>query len=225
MTTIPLRRIQTLTVRETPLHRLARRVAVRAQTAGGGATDAGDGRRRPREREWLAPLVRRSALPALVAQIMPELDFEAVVWQPVHPRAFRRAMKPSLLLAAIVTALLAWPLGWLSLFVLVFLSLWAVVSARHHVRHLGWARDDHLVLFKSGWLWRQTTIARIVKIQAVTLAESPFDRRSGMAQVRVDTAGAAEGTHRVRIPYLGRAVAESLRRQLAAQAATTAFRW
>ena len=91
--------------------------------------------------------------------------------------------------------------------------------------HLGWAESAEVVLMRSGWLWRRITIARVNKIQAVALRESPFDRRAAMARVRVDTAGAGEASHRVDIPYLDRDVGGRLADRLATQAANTAFRW
>ena len=78
---------------------------------------------------------------------------------------------------------------------------------------------------RSGWLWQQTTLARVNKIQAVTLHQSPFDRRASMARVRADTAGATELSPRIDIPYLDGEVARGLHDRLAAQAANTAFRW
>jgi putative membrane protein len=90
---------------------------------------------------------------------------------------------------------------------------------------LAWAVSDHAVLFRSGYLSRELTVARFNKIQAVTLNESPFDRRLSMAGVRVDTAGAGDASHRVDIPYLARPIADDLYRRLAGEAARTAFRW
>jgi membrane protein YdbS with pleckstrin-like domain len=92
------------------------------------------------------------------------------------------------------------------------------------VAHLGWAEGDEVVMLRSGWLWQQTILARVNKIQAVTMHESPFDRRAAMSGVRVDTAGAGELSHRVDIPYLDQEVARRLAGRLAAFAATTAFR-
>jgi putative membrane protein len=225
--TIPLRRIQTLTIRQGPLERLVNRVSVRVETAGGGR---GEGDKR-REREWLAPILRRDELPALIRQIQPELELDAVDWQPAHPRAFRRAAKRAVLLACFVSALSITPLergagaGPWALAVLAIALPWTLFAAHRGVRHLGWAASDELVLFRSGWLWRNLTVARSAKIQAVTLVESPFDRRAGMGRVRVDTAGASERSHRVDIPYLARDVADKLYTRLAAHAATTTFRW
>ncbi len=221
--TIPLRRIQTLTVREGPLQRLASRVAVRVETAGGaGGPGAGAA---TREREWVAPILRRSALPDLVRQMLPEVDLGRTEWRPVHPRAFARAVKGALGAAAAISAFGALAAGWAGMLVAVGIIPWWVFAARQHVRHLAWAADDQVVTFRSGWLWRRLTVARVAKIQAVTVAQSPFDRRTGMGRIRVDTAGASERSHRVDVPYLPWDVALELRQHLAARAASTVFRW
>ncbi len=220
-TTIPLQRIQTVTVQEGPLQRLASRVSVRVETAGGVA----GGGAATQEREAIAPILRRSALPDLLREIVPELDLALVGWQPVHPGAFRRAVKgavaASIVMSAAVALWAAWG-GAVALVVTLPLTIW---STRMYVRHLGWAADEQVVIFRSGWLWRRMTIARTSKIQAVMAAQSPFDRRTGMGSVRVDTAGSSERSHRVDVPYLPWDVALSLRQQLAARAASTVFRW
>jgi putative membrane protein len=220
--TIPLRRIQTMTIREGPLERLVGRVSVRAETAGGGQRGAGD---KSKEREWLAPILHRAELPIFVHQVMPELDLTAIEWHPAHPRAFRRAAKRSVLLALLLSAAAVLPLERWAVGVLFVALPWAVLSAHRYVRHLGWAVTDEVVLFRSGWIWRNLTVARSAKVQAVTLVQSPFDRRTAMGRVQVDTAGASERSHRVDIPYLARDVAQDLYSRLAARAASTAFRW
>jgi putative membrane protein len=238
--TIPLRRIQTLTVREGPLHRLFGRVSVRVETAGGdgggggsgGSGESGKGAGAAAQREWIAPLLRREALPGLLRELLPDLDPTALAepgWQAVHPRAFRRVLKRWLL----VTLPLALPglaVGWWGPLVLLpLLVLWAWVGARGTVARLGWAviseEKGGAVLSRSGWLWRRTSIVRFGKIQAVALHESPWDRRAAMARVRVDTAGAGESSHGVNIPYLARETADGLSRRLAGEAAGTSFRW
>ena len=88
---------------------------------------------------------------------------------------------------------------------MALLFVWAWIHARLYVRHLGWAAGEGAVFFRSGWLWRELTVARFNKMQAVSLGESPFDRRARMASIRVDTAGAGNTSHRVNIPYLARA--------------------
>ncbi|HKQ62112.1 MAG TPA: PH domain-containing protein, partial [Candidatus Polarisedimenticolaceae bacterium] len=68
--TIPRHRIQLLAATEGWLHRLFRRAAVAAETAGGGGHDEAT----EVERQWLAPLVRRERLSGLLGEIHPEMD-------------------------------------------------------------------------------------------------------------------------------------------------------
>jgi putative membrane protein len=216
---IPLRRIQTLTISESPLHRLCGMVSVRADSAGGG----GGGEGAAAKRESLAPIVRRSELPHLLGEVIPELAWSSVTWSGVHPRAFRRALKSSLVFAVLCVLPFTAMLRWWTVAAMAVGVLWACLHARLYVKNLGWAIADDAVLFRSGWLWRELTIARFNKIQAVAVTESPFDRRALMATIRVDTAAAS--AHRVTIPYLARATADDLYRTLSGEAARTAFRW
>jgi putative membrane protein len=224
MATIPLRRIQTLTVRQSPLHRVFKAAAIRVDSAGGtGGGEGGQGR--GARRESLAPIVNVADVPRLLAEVLPDVDVAGVTWRPVDPRAFRRAFKASLVLVILLTLPFILMLRWWTVAWLAVLVTWAWVHATLYVKHLGWAVGDSAVFFRSGYLSREFTVARFNKIQAVTVAESPFDRRARMASVRVDTAGAADAPHRVAIPYLARQTADDLYHRLAGEAARTAFRW
>ena len=223
--TIPLTRIQTLTIHEGPWHRLMGRVSVSVDTAGGnGPVRDGGGQNAPR-REGLAPILRRQDLAAFVGQVLPALDLPDVEWRRVHPRAFWRRLKPSIASASIGAVPFVVVLGWSGLAVVPVLLCWGLLSGHKHVNHLGWALTDSAVCFRSGWIWRNTTVAPFSKIQVATLLESPFDRRAAMATVSVDAAGAGQYSHRVTIPYLGREVAADLHAALSARAAGTEFRW
>jgi putative membrane protein len=217
--TIPLRRIQTITVRDGPLHRLSGRVSVRVTTAGGTS-----GEEAATQREWLAPLIRRDRVAALLQDVAPGIDLATVEWTPVHARAFVRELRGQLLVAGLVTLPFVPFAGRWSIAVFAVLSVWAIVAARLTIRHLRWAITDSAVCLRSGALWRYVTVARFAKIQTVALHESPFDRRTTMARVRVDTAGAGDA-FRVDIPYLARETARALQQRLAQEAAHTAFRW
>jgi putative membrane protein len=218
--TIPIGRIQTLTLREGPLHRLVGRMSARVDTAGGQA-----GENAPPDRQWLAPIARRTEMPALIAEIMPALSLDALEWRPVHERAFKRILRESLIVIAIVSGLAANVIGWKALALFAALVPLAIVHARRSARAMGWVLAGELVAFRSGWLWRSVTIAPLARVQAVAFRESPFDRRHQMASVRVDTAGAGDLSHRINIPYLGREIASGLSRQLAHEAAVRRFRW
>jgi putative membrane protein len=220
--TIPLRRVQTITIHEGPLQRLAGRLAIRAESAGGTAVEAPG---RTAEREWLAPIIRSGAAPALLRDVLPSFDLDGLPWQLVHPRAFRRAVKPALLVGVAVAAPLLGAVGWRASAVLPFTCGWMTLVAWKQVQNLRWCVTEDAVIFRSGWLWRRLTVAPLTKIQAVAFAESPFDRRTAMARVRVDTAGATERSHRIDIPYLAHDTAANLHDRLAAHAAQTTFHW
>jgi putative membrane protein len=230
-TTVPLKRVQSLTVRESPLQRLVKRMSVRVETAGGHSSDHDN--QSKHAREWLAPIIRRSAVPALVSEVLPGFDLDRVAWQPLHPRAFRRAIKPALLLASITVLPFVFWFGWIGLFVVAITVPLLVTLAWSHVYRTHWAlrqgsgqaAGEDALVFRSGWMWRQITIVPATKIQVVGRIESPFDRRAAMAGVRVDTAGSMSPAHRISIPYLARDTAAALYERLASQTAQTAFRW
>ncbi len=217
--TVPLARVQAVTIREGPWHRLLGRASVRVTTAGGAS-----GPNTNVQREWLAPILTRAQLPALTRELLPRLDLASTPWEPVHPRAFARRFRAWLVFAVVVSAMAAPRLGWGALALLAVLAAWGAVAARRQVACLKWAVTDDLVLFQRGWIWRYTTITPLARIQAVAFHESPFDRRHAMARVRVDIAGGSEA-FRVDVPYLGRDVAGALQGRLATAAAETTFRW
>jgi putative membrane protein len=218
--TVPLHRIQTLTVRRGLIHRWFHRASVKVETAGGDATGQS-----AHGRESLAPIINEPELPALLGIVLPDLSLGAPVWHGPAPGAFHRELVARLVLVLIGALLSAFVLGWWAVAVLAFFSVWAWISARIYTAHLGWAVVDGAVLFRTGWIWRHLTVARFSKVQAVAVTQSPFDRRHRMASVRVDTAGAADAAHRVDIPYLPVETAAELFGQLGTAAARTAFRW
>ena len=85
--TIPLQRIQTLTISDSPLHRAFDRRSVHVDTAGGDG-----GTTQPTRREPVAPLIRTAALHALLEHLLPTVTLKDVAWQPPHPGAFSRAI-------------------------------------------------------------------------------------------------------------------------------------
>jgi putative membrane protein len=218
--TIPLQRIQTLTISESPLHRLFSRVSVHVDTAGGHGPEAQQTKREP-----IAPLVHRAALPALIGTLLPSVTLTNVSWQSVHPRAFRRALVRTLVMAIFGSILIISTLRSGPEFAVALLFLWAVVYARQYVAHLAWSFDGDALVFRRGWLWRRVTVARFSKIQVVSRNETPFDRRMDMASVTVDTAAASTGGRALAIPFLAAATASDLVATLSHHAARTAFRW
>ena len=215
--TVPRRRIQSITIRDTPLHRLLGRASVRVATAGGAVGAEG---KTPQHREWLAPIMKRDDLPALLAVIMPGVDLSTLDWRGVHPRAFRRRLNRGLFGAVVLTGFLSLFVGPRGLWLLPILALWTYIRARRYIAYLGWTETQDVVAVRQGAFVRTQSIAPLVKIQAVEQFESPFDRRWQMATVHADAAGGGIG-----VPYLPVATAQSLYGTLSEAAAHTRFKW
>jgi putative membrane protein len=219
--TVPRRRIQVLSTHRGPLQRWLRRVSVQVETAGGREGDEGSGT----ERLWLAPQMPEEGLSALLAQVLPEIDFATLEWRTLEPRArwrvFRKTWRTVSLLVLAVTPLI-WPWG---LLLLLPVPLVALVQSTLYVRHTGYATNEHAVFYRSGWLRRRVSVVRFDKIQVVSLRQTPFDRWARMASLCVDTAGAGRIGHPVEINYLADDAAAGIFERLSGEAGRTAFRW
>ena len=204
-TAIPRKRVQLLTIIETPVQRMAGRAAVRVETAAKFANEQGQ-----TGAEWLAPVIARGAVSPLVADVLQGVDPDRLSWHSVAPHAARRVLCESSIVSAIVTAGAVWLAGWSGLVMLPIAVLMSWGSARATSHRYAYSVDDEAVAFRSGWLTHRLSIVRMARVQAVTLHESWLDRRWGMASVAVDTAGASGETHKVDVHYLPRPEADRL---------------
>lgn len=213
--TTPRRRIQTVTIREGPWHRLAGRVTIQAVTAGGSLEG------HVASREMLAPLVRREAITELLAAIVPGTSNRAAAWNRAAPAARRRAFRRNLIgwSAPLVGAAYV---GVPALALVAALAAWSLAASLGRVRRFAWQEIGDLLVLRTGWIWRRTTFVRHDRIQGVVATASPFDRHHRMQRVAVDTAGIT--TASLELPYLTEENARALTERLAAGAASTAFR-
>jgi len=219
--TIPRGRIQTLTTRSRPFHRALGRTAVLVETAGGGQGEESSGS----DRLWLAPLIHEDKLPSLIAEALPEIDSGAIEWQPVERRAWKRLFRRSLVFTGLIGTAAFALVGVWGLSVLLVGGIVSWYHARLSIRHCRYALTSQAVLFRSGWWSRRMSVVRLGKIQALRLGESPFDRRLGMASLRVDTAGGGRIGHGVAIPFLEAKLARGMLDRLYVEAGGRTFEW
>ncbi len=215
--TIPRARIQKLTVTEALLMRLFGRATLTIDTAASPSeklqnpTAGGS--------HVLVPIVPASSVAALVREVYPTGEgegpgFDALPWQGVDPRAFGRLLRVRLVVAALVgTASYGAAHRWA---VAIGLAAAAVLTAQAWVaaRFTAFAWSGDTLWFRTAALTRRVTVVRAGRTQVLSLERSPFDRRWGMAAVRVDTAGAGSGGHEVHIRWLPADVASALYAQL-----------
>src|SRR5690606_40254669 len=88
-------------------------------------------------------------------------------WQPVHPRAFARRLRRSTILSALLLLTAIGPAGWWAVALFAVAAAWGAVHARQWIAWLGWTGTDHFVAVRSGWLWRQVTIAPLTTLHVI----------------------------------------------------------
>jgi len=143
---------------------------------------------------------------------------EELEWQPMHSRYARRMqLERALVVTGMSIAALATnffvgvPLNkvfmlWLALFVVaVPLLIWPLIS----VPRRGYVVRDKDIVFRSGIVWRSVTAVPFNRVQHVETSNTPLDRKFGLANLQIFTAGGSGGD--LRISGLGADVAEQLR--------------
>lgn len=198
----PIQRIQTLTVREGPWHRLSGRVTVAVATAGGVMLTQSQP-----SRETLAPVIRNERLDELLSIALRGLRLPGDGWHGVAPGAVARYLRVRAVLFAVFTALALLRSTTAGVLAACVLLLVMLVGAMR-LRRFRWNAFDDGFAIRRGWIWREMILVRNDRIQLGEFTESPFDRRWGMATVKIDTAGRA--APRITLRYLRRADAREL---------------
>jgi putative membrane protein len=224
-TSIPRQRIQFVSLHRPWVLGWFGFVSLRIETAGGaGGNENGQ---ENLARTWFVPVVPAALAVELLTEIRPELkpQEDALAWQGVAAGTTRRLAGIGLLSAAILTGPIGWwwwPWGALSGLVAAPLTI-AYAYWRGH--SLKYARTDEGVVFRSGLFYRKLSYTFYDRIQTISLAQSPFDRRWGMATLMVDTAAAGPADHVIAIPYLDAEVARHEFQVLQSAAAANRPHW
>lgn len=217
--TVPRHRIQFVSVQQTLLTRIFDLAAIRIETAG-GAAKKGEDAAITVARRWFVPVLHVDDVASVLAHLRTGLviQTDTLPWQSPSPRARRRLVRLAVIrsigvaaLAMLLFGLWGFVAGLLSLPPLVYLAI-------RYARSLKYARSDRFIIFRSGILNRKTSLTFFDKVQTVEVRESLFDRRWGMATLKVDTAAAGPARHRIEVKYLPSVVAFSESLQVAAEA-------
>lgn len=194
-----LGKLQRLLLSQSWLARRMGRVHLQCEVASGAEDDGFSDNHRM---STLVPLGTHAEVTAVIKALAPELDPDGLQWRPIHPRAWRRRLWPSLIVASIVAVPVSWLFGFWGPALWTLVAALLVLEARGWARYAAYACTDRIFAFRAGWLTRHWTVAAIGKGQAVLLQQSPFDRRQQMAGVRLDTAGVSATSFTLQIPYL-----------------------
>lgn len=216
--TVPIRRIQSLTIEQNILRRALGLASVRMVVAGRAGDDGG-------RTSTLLPIGDHAAAVRLVGEVLETGALEAVDLTPMPPAARRRRLVRAVVLTCALTLAgtaatrvfgLDWRWGAVGL-----LSIAATVpAALASYRALGWATHRDAVVARSGWLVRRLSVTPRLATQSARLASSPFQRRHGLATLHIDIAR-ARGAHDPRLLDIGVADGSDLQQRLAVAVAAS----
>jgi len=189
--TIPLEKLQTVTVRENVLMRQVGYAALDVETAGYAGRGGPSG-----GSQAAIPLATRAAVLELARRIEPfgEVSLTAPP-ERARDRYRRRYRLASLGVATVIAAVGWWLVGttWLvgavAGGVLVGGVALAGPGARATYRHRGYDLVDGYAVTRRGYWRRRTTVVPDYRVQTVGRRASIFQRRWGLASVELDTAG------------------------------------
>jgi len=215
---IPIKRIQLLKIKHSPLHRYFKKVSVKMETAGGVTEQSGI------TMKWIAPLVSKFKGQQLIAAIQPEVDWGKIQWLRLEARAWKRVFKRMMLLILIPMLPLVYFYHWMGLMPLL-LSPMVYWYAKAYMNKSGYAVNDQIVAYRHGVFFHTISIVKIAKIQNISYLQTPFDRRNGMARLTVDTAGSNPVTQDINLHYINQDTVELLMNQLSNKVSRSKFVW
>ncbi len=183
--TIPLGKVQTLTVTENVLQRALGYAGLSIDTAGYAGGNGGQGGNRS-----AIPLADRERVVALV-DLLEGADLDAAFTRPPKRARQRYAVRYIIALGVVVAVLfgVSQAVTGLSLWWVPILLAPAIPVAAHlKWKHRGYALGEEHLLVRSGYLTRQTQVVPYHRLQTVTRSRTVFQRRRNLAHLIADTA-------------------------------------
>ena len=209
-------RIQALKIEEGLLRRWFGLAAMWADS-GGDRNQVDD----EKKRDPFVPVAARGDAYRLVTRVLAGLPDAEPEWNRVSRLAIRRGTRIgwSILLVAMIPNF--FPFGWFALAFLPGFPLLYYLNVQWYRNTGYWVDDDHLIRRK-GWINRRTLYLPLRNLQSVSMSRSWFDRRHGLATLRVDTAGQSNTGGGASIRNLPVKVAGSLQARLAKRVSSLA---
>lgn len=213
--TVPVRRIQFISIHRSVFMRWLGLASIRIETAGGAGKNNENATTSVSKR-WFIPVVPESQIAELMSTIRPDLEWteKSFDWQPLARRAASRFIRVAIVMTIflmLVGVALSRPWGWVPGVVLSPLLIWYAIKRSRSTKY---TRIGEGVIFRSGVFTRKTSITFFEKVQGASISQSPFDRRWGMRTLTVDTAAAGPANHVISVRYLDAAFAESEYREI-----------
>jgi putative membrane protein len=247
---ILINRIQVVRLVETMIQRWLKLCSMHVDTAGGMASPSNNKEHQRQaanpNTNLISPLLESSRIASLLHVVLPGLDIDTPSWEPVSPRSITRRVRLGLLINIIwsVMATVAIEFGRVNnaerkiffstisahpadvamlaggLYVAFCLLTWA--RAVLYYRTARWWDQGDVFVSQTGVLSRNTWYAPIAKIQSIQIAQSPGQRRLGLASLTFRTA-AMHGSAAVEVQDLPTEMADRIVESLHQRSAVHAW--
>ncbi len=169
--------------------------------------------------KYLSPVGPTGGWRALATEVFGQVQLDEPDLQPVSPLTARR-MFVRFVFAAIPMAALGLLHPLLPVPVIAGWLLFGRWYSRSRFHQLGWAVSADQYLVRSGVIFGRLTLVKLDKIQSLRVHSTFFQRRLGLATVKVSTAGRGFGGL-VSLPDVTQSEAEDLLHGLSRRAAAT----
>ncbi len=212
--TLPLERIQRVTVEQPWLRRLLGLAVIKADSAGGSRAQGEDN-----AGGWdvVVPLARLPVTDGVLPALLPGIENTAFAWRSGSPRLVLRTTLQGVILAGLAVAIFWSSSGAGALFALLLVPTWFVLGVLTY-RNLGLAVSPRFFALRHGIVGRYLAYVPTAKVQAVVVQQGPLALLLGLAELTIYVAGGSP----TRVPNLTIADARQVAHEIAALAAAAA---
>lgn len=188
---VPIRRIQAIRATQTLFQRWLDMCKLFVETAGSYQKEDIGGS------SLVSPLLEFRMLRTLANDLLPGRHVDKIRWRSICRRSIRataqRALVPLMVIVVVVCLFVGWQ--WSVLLVPAFACSVCYGWLRFRTTAYGWT--DVVFGARHGALSRTTLFVPVERIQTVSVAESPLQRRMRLRSVVVSTAAAGGGHHAI----------------------------
>ncbi len=185
---LPVRRVQSVRIQQTPLRRLMGFSAIHVDTAGFGRSEDNG-----QARAALVPLARASEIRPLLHGLLPELETAPDVMG-LPRRALRFYVFLPVLLGLTVSLAAAALLQGAFLALPIVITPLVVIPAYLAWRAAGVGVDSSMLVIRSGVFGRTHTRIPRSRLQSLSVRQNPFQRRRDLATIVATTVSGSSGS-------------------------------
>ncbi|VEF49467.1 YdbT [Bacillus freudenreichii] len=192
-TTVPLHRIQALTITESPIRQPFGYASVSLESAGGASTDLEN------SSMVLLPIVKRSEIADLLGGYFTDYAFDTD-FSPAPKRSIRRYMFVKSIIALVIAGVVTgffWPYGLFAAALLPISILWGYTQ----YKSAGWNIVDQQLTMRYRTIEQHTMLMKKNRIQSMEASISWFQKRADLAAVSAAVKSGA-GSRNAEIAHL-----------------------